>query len=369
MFYKQILRPILFLMPAETMHNLAMFLLSLADRSKKINNFIFKLLNYTSPRLKQKQFDLYFRTPVGLAAGMDKKAAAPLLWSAFDFGWAELGSFTFQPYQGNPKPRLWRLIKEQGIIVHLGLPNVGAAAIATKLKTKQKRYAKRGLLAISIAKSPPVPLDQAPDDYAQSFGLLAPLADIITINLSCPNVSDYAGLQRPTLLEPILQKLTALNTHSKPIWLKIGNDLNNKELDDVIALLKKYKISAVIAANLSKDRDRLNLPDKFKDKPGGVSGRLISQRANEIISYLYKNSENKFIVVGCGGIFNGQDAFTKIKAGASLLQLATGFIFEGPTVIKKINKELDQLLAKNNFNHISSAVGLEADSYHHAASI
>src|SRR3989344_981175 len=212
MFYKQIIRPILFTLPAETVHDLVMFSLSLVEKSKSLNDLIFKLLNFTSPRLRQNKFGLYFRTPIGLAAGLDKKAAAPLLWSAFDFGWAELGSFTYQDHPGNTKPRLWRLIKEQGIIVHSGLPNKGAAAIAKKLASKRKRYSKRGLWSISIAKSPNVSLQQAADDYAQSFKILEPLADIITINLSCPNVSDFKGLQKPTLLEPILARLTNLNT-------------------------------------------------------------------------------------------------------------------------------------------------------------
>lgn len=363
MLYKKIIKPILFLFDAEAVHDFTSSLLSVANKSRTINNLIFKCLNYSTPRLKQKKYGLYFRTPVGLAAGIDKKAAAPLLWSAFDFGWAELGSFTYEAHDGNARPRLWRMIPEQGIIVYSGLPNKGAAYIAHKLAIEKNRYPKRGLWGISIAKTPRVSMEQAADDFAQSFQLLEPLADIITINLSCPNVKDFIGLQNPKTLEPILNKIISLNKNKKPLWVKIGNDLGPTELDPIINLVKKYHINAIIAANLSKNRGHLNLPAKYQDKPGGVSGKLIQERANKIIAYLYKQSGGQYDVIGLGGIFTGADAFVKIKAGACLLQVATGFIFGGPTSIKHINKELDLLLSKNGYEHISKAVGVEANTY------
>lgn len=363
MLYQRIIKPILFKFDAEMVHDFTLGILSLLNKSQKLNNWIFHHLNYSSERLRQKLFGLYFRTPIGLAAGMDKKAAAPLLWSAFDFGWAELGSFTNQAHQGNARPRLWRLVKEQGIIVHSGLPNEGADFIAAKLKREKKRYPKRGLWGISIAKSPRLSLDEAPADFAQSFIKLSPLADMITINLSCPNVEDFAGLQNPVRLEGILQKITSINNQAKPIFIKVGNDLDETTLNSITDLVKKYKITGIIAANLSKKRDNFKLAPKHQDKPGGISGRLIADRANKIIAHLYKRSEGKYIVIGCGGIFNGADAFGKIKAGASLLQLVTGFIYGGPYSIKNINKELDQLLIQNNFKHLSQAVGIEANKY------
>ncbi|PWB38246.1 MAG: dihydroorotate dehydrogenase (quinone) [Parcubacteria group bacterium] len=363
MLYNKIIRPILFLMDAEFVHDLVSSILSVANKSRMINNIIFIFFNFSTPRIKQKLCGLYFRTPIGLAGGMDKKAAAPLLWSAFDFGWAELGSFTAEPWAGNARPRLWRLIKEQGIIVYSGLPNIGALAVSNKLTREIKRYPRRGLWGISIAKTPRVPLEQAAEDYARSFNILEPLANIITINLSCPNVSGFIGLQDPQKLEPILKKITEINKNNKIIFLKIGNDLDTSQLDDIIALVKKYSIHGIIATNLTKKREKISLPSKYADKPGGISGKLISDRANKIIAHLYRQSEGRYIVVGCGGVFTGQDAFTKIKAGAQLIQLATGFIFGGPASIKKINRELDAALKQNDFAHIADAVGREAYNY------
>ena len=206
-------------------------------------------------------------------------------------------------------------------------------------------------------------MQDAAADYAESFKILESHGDIITLNLSCPNVEDFSGLQRRETLEPILQKITSLNKNNKAIWLKISYDLSKQQLDDIISLAKQYNIAAIVAVNLAKDKSSLKLKSKYKNKPGGVSGKIISEHANKVISYLYKNSANKFKIIGVGGIFSGQDAFEKIKAGAHLLQIATGFIYNGPCSIKKINQDLDKLLIKNNFTHISQAVGLEADKY------
>lgn len=360
MIWVKIIRPILFRLDAEFVHDLALFYIGIYNKNKFLNQALFKALNYTSPRLKQKHFGLYFRTPIGLAAGMDKNASGANAWSSFDFGWCQLGSITAKEQLGNPRPRLWRLPKDKAILVNYGLSNLGADKIYKKLSQLKKI---RGLWSISIAKSNDVPLEQAAEDYAQSFMKLKSLADIITINLSCPNVKNFTGLQNKELLEPILAKITALNKQQKPLWLKIGHELNKQQLDDIIYLVKKYQIQAIIAANLAKDKSQLNLQSKYKNKPGSVSGKPISYHVNQTIAYLYKNSEEKFIIVGTGGIFDGEDAFTKIKAGASLLQTATGYIYGGPQSIKKINKELDKLLIKGKFSHISQAVGTEANKY------
>lgn len=360
MFYQKIIRPILFCFDPEKVHNFTLKLLSLLDKSSFLNNLVFKSKNFTSPRIKQKIWGLYWRTPIGLTAGMDKSATCPSAWSAFDFGWAQIGSVTHLAQNGNPKPRLWRLPKDKGLVVYYGLSNKGAQAVANKLsKTKNTR----GLLSVSIAKSSKIPMTEAADDYAKSFKILEPYGNIITLNLSCPNVENFTGLQEKSTLEPILQKITELNKNKKPIWLKISYDLNKQQLDDIIDLAKQYKIAAIVAVNLAKNKTNFNLKSKFKNKPGGISNPQIAQGSNKIISYLYKNSANKFKIVGVGGIFSGQDAYDKIKAGASLLQIATGFIYNGPTSIKKINQGLDKLLAKDNFNHISQAVGIEADKY------
>jgi len=363
MFYKKIIRPILFLFDPEKIHDFTFFLLTIFNKSKLLNRLLFKVCNYTSPRLKQKVFGLHFRNPIGLTAGLDKNAKLPLVWGAFNFAWAQLGSISHQTQSGNPKPRMWRLPEDSGLIVYHGLSNPGAKRIAAKLKKDQERFPKIGLWSISLGKTNKVSLEQARDDYAASFKILEPYANIITLNLSCPNVADFCGLQKPELLEPILKKITKININHKPIWLKISNDLSKSELDDLISLVKEYKIEGIVATNLSKKRDHLDLKSRYSDKPGGVSGRSINQRSNEIISYLYKNSDQKYKIIGVGGIFSGKDAYAKIKAGACLLQIGTGFVYNGPLSIKKINRELDQLLQADNLNHISQAIGSEANKY------
>mgnify|MGYP003974818403 FL=1 len=354
-FYKKIVRPIFFLFEPEFIHNLALWYLSWFSKCKLLNKTMFKVCNFTSPRLKQKIWGLYFRNPVGLAAGMDKNASASNAWAAMDFAWAQIGSITDQAQPGNKKPRLWRLPKDKGLVVYYGLSNSGAKAIAKKL-AKNRKNKTRGLWSVSIAKSNAVSREEAAADYAKSFVTLEPQTDIITINLSCPNVKDFSGLQNKKYLEPILEKVIPLNKNKKPIWLKIGNNLSKEQLDEIIYLVKKYNISAVVASNLSKERGHLNLKSKYKDKPGGVSGKAIAPQANKIISYLYKHSENKYKIIGVGG-----DAYDKIKAGADLVQLITGFIYNGPGSIKVINQKLDRLLKKDNFKHISQAIGIDAD--------
>jgi dihydroorotate dehydrogenase len=360
--YNKVIRPIFFLFEPEFIHNLALWYLSWFSKYQPLNKLMFRACNYTSDRLRQKIWGLYFRNPVGLAAGMDKNASATNAWSAMDFGWAQIGSVTDQAQPGNKKPRLWRLPKDKGLVVYYGLSNIGAKKIAKKIK-KDRQENDRGMISISIAKSSAVSREEAAADYARSFATLEPVADIITINLSCPNVKDFSGLQNKKYLEPILEKVIPLNKNKKPIWLKIGNNLSKEQLDEIIYLVKKYQIAAVVASNLSKQRDHLNLQSKYKDKPGGVSGKAIAPQANKIIAYLYKHSEGKYKIVGVGGIFDGRDAYDKIKAGADLVQLITGFIYNGPSSIKVINKELDHLLTKDNFKHISQAIGKEANEY------
>ena len=360
--YRKVIRPIFFLVDPEIIHNLALWYLSWFSSCQLLNKIMFGVCNYTSDRLRQKIWGLYFRNPVGLAAGMDKSASATNAWSAMNFAWAQIGSVTDQAQPGNKKPRLWRLPKDKGLVVYYGLSNKGAKKIAKKIAKDRKRN-DRGIISVSIAKSTAVARENAAEDYARSFTTLEPVADIITINLSCPNVKDFSGLQNKKHLEPILEKVMPLNKNKKPIWLKIGNNLGKEELDEIIYLVKKYKIDAVVASNLSKQRDHLDLQSKHKDKPGGVSGKAIAPQADKIIAYLYKHSEGAYKIVGVGGIFNGRDAYKKIKAGANLVQMITGFIYNGPTSVKEINQELDRLLQKDKYKHISQAIGKEADKY------
>ena len=357
MFYQKIIRPILFLTDPEKIHDFTLWGLSFFSKSKLLNKLLKSRLNYTSPRLRQKLFGLYFKNPVGLAAGLDKNGKAINTWSAMGFAWAQIGSITHQAQEGNPKPRLWRLPKDKALVVYNGLCNQGAKKIAEVLKTKT------ALISASIAKTSNVAMEKAADDYQASFEILAEHADIVTINLSCPNVAGFTGLQSKKLLEPILDRIQSINKSKKPIWLKIGQDLSKEELDDIIYLAKKYNISAIIASNLAKDKASLNLKSKNQDKPGGISGQPTRDKSNEIIAYLYQHSEGKYKIIGTGGIFSGHDAYKKIKAGANLVQLITGLIYNGPTAVNIINRQLENIIQHDNYKHISEAVGIESDRY------
>jgi dihydroorotate dehydrogenase len=357
MFYQRVIRPILFLFDPEKIHNFTLWGLSFFSKSKLLNKLLKSKLNYTSPRLRQQLFGLTFKNPIGLAAGLDKNGQAINTWSAMGFAWAQIGSITHQAQDGNPKPRLWRLPKDKGLVVYYGLANQGAE------KTLEQIKKKTGLISASIAKSNDAPMESAADDYQASFKILSEHVDIITINLSCPNVDGFTGLQSKELLEPILERLQSINTKQKPIWLKIGQDLSKAELDDIIYLAKKYKISAIIASNLAKDKTKLELKSKNQDKPGGISGQPARNRSTKTIAYLYQNSEGKYKVIGTGGVFSGHDAYQKIKAGANLVQLITGLIYNGPTTVNIINKQLENLIQHDNFKHISEAVGIESDQY------
>ena len=357
MFYQRIVRPILFLIDPEKIHNFTIWGLSFFSKSKLLNKLLKSILTYTSPRLRQKLFGLTFTNPIGLAAGLDKNGQAINTWSAMGFGWAEIGSITYQAQTGNPKPRLWRLPEDKGLMVYYGLCNRGAQQIVKQLKKKTS------LISTSIAKSNDTAMDKAADDYQASFEILSDYADIITINLSCPNVKNFTGLQSKELLEPILARIQSINTKQKPIWLKIGQDLSKTELDDIIYLSKQYKIDAIIACNLAKDRRPLNLKSKNQDKPGGISGQKLRAKVNKIIAYLYENGEGKYKIIGTGGVFSGEDAYQKIKAGANLVQLITGLIYNGPNSIAIINRQLDALLKDDNFENISEAVGIESGQY------
>lgn len=363
MFYEKIIRPILFLFPPEIIHNFTFSILGIFNKNKILNKLLFKICYFSSPRLKQKLFGLNFVNPIGLTEGLDKNGKLSLTWPAFNFAWANLGSITYEAQAGNKKPRLWRLPKDKGLVVYYGLANLGAQKIVNKLQQDKNRFPQHGIWSISIAKTNTVLLEEAAEDYAKTFELIKNIADIITINLSCPNVKNFTGLQSPELLEPILLKITNLNTTNKPLWLKIGNDLKQTELDAIIFLVKKYKIAGVVATNLAKDKTNLKLKSPDQNKPGGISGLAIAQKANEIISYLYKNSENKYKIIGVGGVFSGNEAYAKIKAGANLVQIGTGFIYGGPLIVKKITKELDALLLQDNLSNVSQAVGTEADIY------
>ena len=350
--YKKFIRPILFQFNPELVHNLTILAGRFASFTK-FSRLLRILFVHKSKKLEQNILGIKFENPVGLAGGFDKNAYLTDFLPDMGFGFMEIGSITAEPCLGNPKPRLHRLIKNKGIIVNYGLANKGVKEIYNKLKNKNFKIP----LGINIAKTnnPSIKGSKSIDDYFKSFKIIKTLGDYITINISCPNAGDGRSFEDPKLLEPLLKKINKIRA-GKIIFIKISSDLEKRNLDKIINLAEKYKISGFIISNLTKKRAGLMPEDNLKYN-GGVSGKHTANKSNEIIKYVYKKTNRKFLIIGCGGIFSGKDAYEKIKNGATLVQLITGMIFEGPGLIKKINRELVELLEKDKYKNIKQAIG------------
>ncbi len=316
-------------------------------------------------RLQQTLWGLDFNNPFGLAAGFDKDGTAAGIWSSFGFGFAELGAVTLHSQSGNPRPRMFRLPKDKAALNRMGANNLGAAVMADTLSQTWKRQPRKIPIGINLCKSKIASLADAAKDYVGSFQYLQDLADYFVINVSSPNTPGLRSLQAGEQLEPILSGLQTANTQNKPILIKIAPDLDWQDIKDILNLGGNYNLSGVIATNTTIGRDGLNtkiLPETGKsiqDEPGGISGLPVKQRATEVIRFIYQETDGKLPIIGVGGIFNADDAWEKIVAGASILQVYTGWVYEGPWMV---NQVLSGLLTKLNdaeLDNISEAVGLE----------
>lgn len=357
MLYKKIIRPVLFRIDPERVHRMAVFY------GKQLGNFSFarktikSFFYYENEKLTQTIAGIKFVNPVGLAAGFDKEAELMNILPSVGFGFEEIGSITAKPCKGNQKPRLWRLPKYKSIVVNYGLKNQGCEAIAEKLTGKKFAFP----LGINIAKTncpETVDLEKGIQDYVEGFTVMEPYADYLTINISCPNAYGGQPFSNPKYLERLLTETDKIKT-KKPLFIKISPELTIKQLDELLSVCAKHNLQGFIISNLVKDRSKLAIPaeDFAKVGMGSLSGKIVYDRSNELISYIYQKTKRKYIIIGCGGIFTAEDAYEKIKRGASLVQLITGMIYEGPMAIKKINVGLVELLEKDGFNHITEAVG------------
>jgi len=361
MFYKTFVRPLLFLFDSESIHDFALSGLAAGYRWLESLRFL-----HQDPALHQKLFDIDFRSPIGLAAGFDKFAKAIPAWNAMGFGFAEIGTVTGQPQAGNDKPRLFRLRRDHALINRFGFNNDGAAKTAQTLAYWMNKKKLRSIpIGINIGKTKSVETDKAFEDYLFSFHELWPFADYFTINVSSPNTPDLRRLQEKPFLVQILKTLASANqkmasenrSSPRPIFVKIAPDLSWEQIDDVLQAATECGIQGIIATNTTVQRELLKSKESLKAETGGLSGQPLTQRSTEIIRYIYKNAGSKLIIIGVGGIFTGNDAYEKIKAGASLVQVYTGFIYEGPMICRKINRRLAALLHKDGFKNISEAVG------------
>src|SRR5687768_13131769 len=359
MVYRSLVRPILFRLPPETAHELALHSLSL------LTKFVGR--PFEAPELKINRFNLRFSNPVGLAAGFDKDGVALQALSALGFGFIEAGTVTYHAQPGNPKPRMFRLSEDQALINRAGFNNAGAAAFVQRVKHHRPDC----VLGISIGKSKITPLEEATADYLASFDLVYKLADYVAINVSSPNTPQLRELQQSEQLTSLLVALQSRNRELQqryarqapvPLLVKISPDLQRPELEMIVDVIQRLQIDGIIATNTTISRDNLRTDKRSVEAcgAGGLSGRPLTSRATQMIAELYQLTGGRIPLIGVGGIFTAQDAWEKICAGASLVQLYTGFIYKGPRIVRQINEGLVEILRREGFASLKAAVGSQA---------
>jgi dihydroorotate dehydrogenase len=341
--YQQIIRPLLFGLEAEKAHYLGLSLLKFVDRFPGAKALMGQRFEVSDPRLCVKVMGLSFPNPVGLAAGFAKNGELAHLWKNLGFGFCEIGTITAKAQRGNPKPRIFRLQEDRAIINRLGFNNWGAHAIACDL---EKSFSRRGRpkipLGINIGKSKDTPIDEATNDYLFSFQKLNPYGDYFVINVSSPNTPGLRDLQNKDALKNLMGALMEDARPPKPLLVKLAPDLSNEELDVLVDLFLEMGISGVILTNTTLERCQLQ--SALSQETGGLSGKPLEKRSTAMIRRVHERAGDRLVIMGCGGIFCAEDAFEKIQAGASLVQIYTGFVYEGPSLPKKINKGLLKLM-------------------------
>ena len=339
--YKLFIRPFLFLFDPEKIHYITFSLIRFFCKIPLMALIFRSIYKIEDKRLERKLFGITFKNPVGLAAGFDKNAVLFNELANFGFGFIEIGTVTPKGQEGNPKKRLFRLKEDYGIINRMGFNNDGLEIAIQQLKKNKGKL----IIGGNIGKNTQTSSELYTRDYELCFKGLHPYVDYFVLNVSCPNVGSDAKLNDKSYLIELISAIQKLNNQEiiqKPILLKIAPDLNNNQLDEIIELVAETKIDGVIASNTSTTRDHLKTSNHLLKEigNGGLSGQPIKELSTRVIKYLAQNSNKAFPIIGVGGIHSAQDALDKIEAGADLVQIYTGFIYEGPGLIKQINKAL-----------------------------
>lgn len=337
-----LVRSLLFLLPPEKAHHFTVSLFSSVASIPIIGSIIRSLYSFKSSKLEKDLFGLKFPNPVGLAAGFDKDGKYIRPMSKLGFGFIEIGTVTPRPQAGNPQPRMFRLAKDQALINRMGFNNDGVDALVDRLKT----FDKKGLIiGGNIGKNKDTPNEHAAEDYIICFEKLHPYVDYFVVNVSSPNTPNLRALQERGPLTKILSTLVELNNtkeKQKPILLKIAPDLSDGQIEEIIEVVTETKLDGIIATNTTISRENLKESNTNINNigNGGLSGAPLTNRATEVIQLISNKTNGKVPIIGVGGINSPQDALDKLNAGASLIQIYTGFIYQGPTFIKQINKLL-----------------------------
>ncbi|BDD11153.1 dihydroorotate dehydrogenase (quinone) [Fulvitalea axinellae] len=341
--YKNIVRPILFKLDPEPAHNFTFGWIRRASSIPGVGSIIKAAYGYKSPKLEREVFGIRFPNPVGLAAGLDKEAQLIDELANMGFGFIEIGTLTPVGQPGNPEPRMFRLPEDKAVINRMGFNNQGVEQAVKRLRARKSKVIVGG----NIGKNKVTPNERATEDYEKCFEALYDYVDYFVVNVSSPNTPNLRALQEKEPLKELLSSVKKLNEakpKAKPILLKIAPDLTDGQLDDIIEIVGETGIDGVIATNTTIDRSGLTA-DKNKVEnigAGGLSGAPVTKRSTEVIRYLHEKSGESFPIIGVGGIMSPQDAIDKLKAGASLIQIYTGFIYEGPGLVKRINKAVEK---------------------------
>ena len=365
----RLFRPLLFRLGAEQAHTLSMDSARLLQALHALA-IIKPLFSFEHETLRQSVWGIDFSNPVGLAAGFDKNAVLLPFFEVLGFGFTEVGSISARKASGNKKPRLFRLPEDSAIINRMGLNNQGAKKVSRHVRHLAERRTRPVGINLVKTHDPAIMGDQAIEDFRISFRLLAPLADYITLNISCPNTTEGKTFEEPKALDALLsavfeeRKTADLNV---PILIKLSPPLNDRvvfdsAVEDIIDLSKAYGVAGFIASNTMPDRDHLQTSSDVLEKIGwgGLSGAPLEKRATRLVKYVFRRTEGRWPIIGVGGIASPEAAYAKIRAGASLVQLYTGLAYEGPGLIKRIKQGLVQLLEKDGLSNIQEAVGLDA---------
>jgi dihydroorotate dehydrogenase len=363
--YRTFIRPVLFSRDSEEIHNETLRGLGWVSRYKLMCEAAESF--YGAPELPVKLLGLDFPNPVGLAAGMDKHAAAAPIWPSFGFGFSELGGVTWHAQPGNPAPRMFRAIEDEALINRMGFNNPGAEAMAVKLaEWKASNRWPAHPVGINLGKSKITPLDKAAEDYSGSLRLLWPYADFFVVNVSSPNTPNLRQLQDKAALDEIFaalqivnRELAGANARPKPILVKVAPDLSFEALDEILELVEPRNIAGIVATNTTISRPESKDEDlkRVYAETGGLSGRPLSRRSTEVIRHLYAQTNGELPIIGVGGIFTAADAWEKITAGASLVQIYTGMVYEGPGVAGEIVRGLIARMQEAGIKDLKEAVG------------
>ncbi|MEO8065578.1 MAG: quinone-dependent dihydroorotate dehydrogenase [Candidatus Doudnabacteria bacterium] len=359
--YKNILKQLFFKFDPEYVHDSVTNIGVILGKFGPGRGMTRALLGFSHPSLEQSVAGIHFKNPVGLAAGFDKNARLTRILPEVGFGFEEVGSITGEPCEGNTGQRLWRLKDSQSLVVYYGLKNDGCEAIAERMNKLKFEFP----IGISIAKTnskDTVTEAEGIQDYVKAYATFRKIGvgDYFTINISCPNTFGGEPFTDPEKLDRLLKAIRAQDPHpGKPIFLKMPAELTFETVDRIVEVSKKYDITGFICTNLAKNRSNPMIKDSFVPDVGGMSGKVVQKLSDNLISHIYKKYGREFIMIGCGGIFTAEDAYKKIKKGATLVQMITGLIFEGPQAVSSINAGLVDLMRKDGYHNISQAIGAE----------